>query len=121
MVENGLSFGLYLNNPSKEIYNTNIIKFEIPASAHAGLAYRVSSKFLIATTVNKELFNPWNIAVGFDYQLISQFSLRSAISLMPFKQHVGFGFNSSRLAIDAAFTRHPSFGYTPQITIGYVF
>ncbi len=118
---NELSIGFYLNNPSKETYNTKSINITIPTSGHFGIAYRASDKFIIATTLSKPLLTPFDIAIGFDYQLIKSFNMRSAISLKPFKQYGGIAITSSSFIIDIAFTRHPSFGYSPQITIGYVF
>lgn len=118
---NKLSIGFYLNNPSKEAYHTKSINITIPTSGHFGIAYQASAKFIIATTLSKQLHTPLDVAIGFDYQLIKSFSIRSAISLKPFKQYGGIAINSSSFIIDIAFTRHPSFGYSPQITIGYVF
>lgn len=118
---NELSIGFYLNNPSKETYSTKSINLTIPTSGHFGIAYQASNKFIIATSLSKQLLTPFDIAIGFDYQLIKSFNIRSAVSLKPFKQYGGFAITSNNFTIDIAFTRHPSLGYSPQITIGYVF
>ncbi|MEJ5995491.1 hypothetical protein WG904_13770 [Pedobacter sp. Du54] len=111
-----LSFGLYLNNLSKQSYRTKLISTIIPSTAYIGIAYRTSSKLLIANTISKN-----DVALGIDYQFIQALSLRAGISLNPFIHYFGIGFSTTKLLADFSFTKHSNFGYSPQLTIGYVF
>ncbi|SFG76464.1 hypothetical protein [Pedobacter insulae] len=116
-----LFVGAYINNPSQESYNTRVINIAVLTSAHIGLAYQTSAKVLIATTLSKELDLPWNVAMGIDYQLIKSLSIRSGVSVAPFKHHIGIGLSSLHFLTDVTFIKDPNLGYSPQITIGYVF
>lgn len=115
-LSNELCFGFYINNPSHENYNTKAIYITIPTTAYIGIAYRTSDKLLIATTMSRE-----DVSTGIDYQVIKAFSLRAGISLNPFTHYFGIGLNTSKIVTDFTFTKHPNFGYSPQLTIGYVF
>jgi len=116
-----VALGFYFNNPLKQAYFTKAINITIPTSAYLGIAYKTSSKFLLASTLSKELHLPWNVAFGMDYQISSSLSMRSGISLMPYKLHFGIGFNLQHFNIDFTLTTQSDIGYSPQITIGYVF
>lgn len=111
-----LNFGFYIENPSKEAYNTKAIYTLLPTAVHFGIAYRTSDKLLIATTIRKDI-----IAIGIDYQLIKAFSIRSGLSLNPFTHYLGIGFNLLKLVVDFACIKHTNLGYSPQLTVGYVF
>lgn len=115
-LSNELCFGFYISNPSSENYNTKAIDITIPTITYIGVAYRTSDKLLIATTISKE-----NVSTGVDYQLIKVIGLRAGVSLNPFTHYFGIGFNISKIVTDFTFTKHPNFGYSPQLTIGYVF
>lgn len=112
-----LSFGLYFNNPSKERHKTK----PISSTFHIGVAYQASAKLLIATTISRDLAQSTMAAIGIDYQMIESINLRGGLSLKPFNQYAGFGFNLKKLSIDLSMTSNPNLGYLPQITIGYVF
>ena len=115
-LSNELTFGLYFNNFSEQNYRTKIINATIPSTAYFGIAYRTSSKLLIASTISKN-----DISMGIDYQCIRAFSLRAGISLNPMIHYFGVGFNKSKFIADFTFIKHPNFGFSPQLTIGYVF
>ncbi len=111
-----LSFGFYINNPSKEVYTTKAIYTSLPTIAHFGIAYRTSDKLLIASTISKNI-----VATGIDYQLIKAFSIRSGLSLNPFTHYFGIGFNLLKFVVDLASVKHTNLGYSPQLTVGYAF
>ena len=115
-LSNELCFGFYINNPSKAGYRTHVIHTLIPVTAYIGIAYRTSTKFLIASTISKE-----DVAVGTDYQIIKQLNIRSGISLKPFTHYFGIGFSKPKFSVDFTITKHPNFDHSPQLTIGYVF
>ena len=111
-----LCFGFYINNPSKDTYQTKSIYTTLPTTAYLGVAYRTSDKLLVASTISTDI-----LAIGLDYQLIKSFSLRGGLSLNPFTHYAGIGFSKSKFIADFSFTKHPNFGYSSQLTIGYVF
>lgn len=116
-----LYFGFYFNNLAQKQYPTKAINAVIPTTIYGGIAYQASSNFLIATTISKNLNAPFNVATGIDYQLVKAMSLRSGLSLNPFKHFAGIGFKELKFLADFTITKHPGFGYSPQISIGYDF
>lgn len=111
-----LSLGLYINNPSKETFRTKAMYTSLPTTAFFGISYQASEKLLIATNISQNA-----VATGIDYQLINAFSLRFGVSLNPLIHYFGLGFKSEKFSADFACLKHPNFGYSPQLTIGYVF
>jgi len=116
-----LGFGLYFNNPSQAVYRTKSTSLVINTGAHIGIAYQSSSKLLIAGTLSYYFDKATDVAIGIDYKLIESLSLRAGISLKPIKQYVGIGFNTKKIRLDLALSNDSNLGYSPQITLNYVF
>lgn len=115
------TFGLYLNNPGKQKYIDHTILNNIPSTVNAGVSYQASNKILIATIIRKELNATIDVGIGLDYQLLEVISLRGGITMKPFKQYGGIGFNHKKFILDLALENDPNLGYSPQITLAYAF
>jgi hypothetical protein len=113
--------GLYLNNPSKQRYNNSSIAIAIPVALHIGATYQAANKISIATTIRKSIHSAVDVAIGIDYQIISSLSLRGGLSMKPFKQYAGIGFNFKKFTIDGAVENDPYLGYSSQISLAYAF
>ena len=113
------SIGAFTNNPSGQKFNSDLIAAKIPTSFNIGTSYLATSQVLIATTVSKVSDQSIDFRLGLEYKLYNLLSLRGGISTKPFKQHVGFGLNYKKFAMDMATTFDTNLGYAPQIAIGY--
>lgn len=116
-----LTFGFYINNPSLQSFSTKIIKTSIPTDFHFGSSYQFSDKLLMATTISKNFKGKADFSLGIDYKVIELISLRAGLSVKPFKHYAGFGFNYRNLMIDFAVENDPNLSYTPQIALAYAF
>lgn len=116
-----LTFGLSVNNPSKQKYSTKTVVTTIPTVIEAGAAYKASNKILIATTLIKDLDKPFDVGLGLEYKLLQLISIRAGLTAKPFKQYVGFGLNYKKLTMDMAVENDPHLGYIPQIALAYAF
>ena len=120
-VSEQVSLGIYLNNPALQHYANKLVQVSIDRSVYFGAAYQASDKVIIATTVNKCTDLPYNISLGFEYQVVKNINLRTGITTAPFKQFAGFGLNYKNLSIDFAVESDPFLSYSPQIGIVYAF
>lgn len=116
-----LIVGFYISNPAQQKYKTTALGLVIPTTIQLGLSYALSDKILIATNVSKALKIQIDAAIGLEYQLLQLLSLRGGLSAQPFKQYAGFGLNYKKIMLDMAIESDPYLGYSPQITLGYVF
>lgn len=116
-----LTFGISVNNPSLQKFNTKTIAVTIPTIIKIGSSYRASNKILIAATISKDLDKSVDVGLGLEYKLLEPMSLRAGITAKPFKQYAGFGLNYKKLMIDIAIESDPHLGYTPQIALAYAF
>lgn len=116
-----ITIGLYATNPSAQNYSHQSLATTIPAIIHFGIAYQVSSKILLASTIHQDLSGTIDGAIGIDYQLIEALSLRTGLSLRPFKQYAGLAFDRKKLKLAIAIESDPHLGYSPQIAIAYAF
>ncbi len=114
-------FGLALNNPFLQAYNTQVIASKIPTIIQIGLSYQTSDKLLIATTIKKELRNKVDVSLGLEYNMLRLLSLRAGLTAKPFKQYAGFGLRHKKLMLDLAATNDTQLGFTPQIGLAYAF
>ena len=116
-----LSFGLYINNPSMQSFNTKIIETTIPTVFHFGSSYQFSDKLLMATAISKDFKGKIDFNLGLDYKVIEMISLRAGLSVKPFKHYAGFGIKYRNLMVDCAVENDPNLNYTPQIALAYAF
>lgn len=116
-----LTFGFYINNPSLQNYNTKIITTSIPTVFHFGSSYQFSDKLLVAHTLSKNLKGKVDFSLGLDYKIIEMISLRAGLSVKPFKHYAGFGINYKKLMVDFAAENDPNLSYTPQVALAYAF
>ncbi|TKC10026.1 hypothetical protein FA048_07400 [Pedobacter polaris] len=116
-----LTLGVYINNPSFQKYSSKAIETVIPTIIHVGASYKASDKLLIATTISKDMNAVVDVSLGIDYKLLEILSLRAGLTAKPFKQYGGFGINYKKLLLDFAIETNAYQGYTPQISLAYVF
>lgn len=116
-----LSIGLNINNPSKQTYNNSNTSIYLPSVINIGAAYQAANKVLIATTLSKNFNETYNIGLGLDYQLLEILSLRGGITLKPFKQYGGVGIDYKKFKLDLAVESDPYLGYSSQIGFAYAF
>jgi hypothetical protein len=120
-INNQITIGLNINNPSKQTYQNSNASISIPSLVNFGIAYQASNKILIATNLSKNFNEKYDVGLGLDYKLIEILSLRGGISMKPFKQYGGIGIDYKKLNLDLAIENDPHLGYSSQIGIAYAF
>ena len=115
-----LIIGGHIANPNRSNYSKDV-NVSVPVSMQLGLAYQISEQLLIVNTFDKILGYPTDFKIGGEYGVIKWLSLRGGISLSPFKQFAGLGFNYQHIHIDVATSSHAVLGHTPQLALGYEF
>lgn len=120
-LDNEFTIGAFISNPSKQKFNAAFASAKIPTSFNIGLSYQASDKVILATSISKILNQTIDASVGVDYKMFNLLSLRGGLSVQPFKQYAGFGFNYRRFLMDMATVYDANLGYSPQITIGHAF
>lgn len=115
-----ISLGLYIDNLSKSL-PTNRSALPVSHTCYAGIAYMLHYKVLMAGTLTfREKTNP-QYAIGIDYMLSEQFSIRSGLNIAPISHHMGLGIKKATFNLDAAFIMQTSSGYSSLISLGYAF
>lgn len=110
----------HIANPGRSRYE-DLTGSNIPVRLSFGAAYRFSNKVLMISDVRKVLNSSTDLRFGLEYTMIQWFSLRGGVSVNPFKQYAGFGFNYNHLTVDASVSSNPLLGYSPQIALCYEF
>lgn len=120
-LNNQLTIGFNINNPSKQTYNNSNVSIYLPSVFNVGIAYQAVSKILIATTLTKNFNEKYDVGLGIDYKILEILSLRGGITIKPFKQYGGLGFDYKKFKLDLAVESDPYLGYSSQIGIAYAF
>jgi hypothetical protein len=121
VINQKLIIGLYLNNPAFQKFSSNLISISIPSAIYTGISYEISNKILLATTISKHISSSLGVGLGIDYKLIKSLSLRTGLTLKPFKQYVGVGLSYKALLIDFTVESDPFLSYKPQLGLSYAF
>ncbi|NLI24263.1 MAG: hypothetical protein GX419_06130 [Bacteroidales bacterium] len=114
-----LLVGVHLFNPLHADY-PDTRNQRLPVSFAFGAGYRFAKKFLLAAEAEKDLLYPIAFRIGIEYEPVKNVFLRYGYNSVN-GYAAGFGLRISHFVIDAAFTRHLQLGYTPSLSLGYVF
>lgn len=92
-------------------------KDQVPVLLRSGFSYDLLSELSLNLSVEKDLkYNP-SFQVGFEYNIIEYFSIRSGFSNEPSRYSAGLGINYSIFSLDYAFYTHQDLGLTHQAGI----
>lgn len=115
-----LSLASHIANLNRSKYN-HLSEEVIPAYIQFGVSYIFSKQLLLCTEIEQIFDYQVDFKTGLEYQIVDFFALRGGLNMNPFKQFFGFGLNYQSLKLDFAVSSHPTLGYSPQISLGYVF
>lgn len=110
----------HIANPNQSEYGS-LTEEVIPAHIQFGMSYLLSKQLIFCTEIEKILDEEVDFKSGLEYQLADFLALRGGLNMNPFKQYFGFGLNYQKVKLDFAVSSHPTLGYSPQISLGYVF
>ena len=116
----GLTLGAHIYNPVRAklaTYNNE----RITSIFRLGLNYKLSEKVLICAETEKDTRHKPVFKAGMEYQVAEQLYLRAGISTNPAMNTFGFGLNLKQFKIDFASGIHSVLGYSPMISINYIF
>lgn len=113
-----LSVGVHVVNPSRSKIHGDE---RIPTVFNLGIAYKLGEKVILTGAAEKNLdFDP-NFKAGLEYSPINNLFFRTGFSTNPSLLSFGLGYNYRGLQFDFAFAKHQYLGYTPQVSLSYVF
>ncbi|MGB9747021.1 MAG: hypothetical protein ACPLXM_08855 [Bacteroidales bacterium] len=114
-----LLIGVHLFNPFRADY-PDARNQRLPVCFAFGTGYRFAKKFLLVAEAEKDLLYPIVFRTGVEYEPRANVFLRYGYNSAN-GYAAGFGLRINHVAIDAAFTRHLQLGYTPSLSLSYVF
>lgn len=114
-----LLIGVHLFNPIQADY-PDTRNQRLPVSFAFGAGYRFAGKILLAAEAEKDLLYPIIFRAGIEYEPVANIFLRYGYNSVK-GYAAGLGLHFSHFIIDVAFTKHLQLGYTPSLTLGYVF
>ena len=114
------TLGAHIQNPSAEKFSKTTENL-IPTAINAGFSYNPSQKVSANVEVQKDLDQNAILRAGLSYRPTKIIAIRGGVSGEPFNYYVGFGLLLKDLRIDLATTSHPILGYSPQMSLSYVF
>jgi len=112
--------GAHVYNPTRSklaAYNDE----RISSIYKSGISWSPSDKVIICTEIEKDLNMPSVFKFGIEYKPLKQISLRSGFCSTSSLANFGFGLNLDHFIIDIASSFHPVLGYSPMLSISYIF
>ena len=91
----------------------------LPAVLRLGGQYRFSERVALNAEVRKHLEYPVSLAVGLEYQVVSDFYVRAGIAGEPSRYSFGAGYRTGSFQFDIAASHTEVLGFTPQISLTY--
>lgn len=117
---NKFHIGFTVYNPIK-MKLEKVYKETLSTEFKLGLAYLPSKKFEIILEAQKDLINPFQIRLGFNYDVHKYLSLRIGGATQPTLFTFGLGTHVKNLDIDFSSVWDINLGYSPQLSLQYTF
>lgn len=119
-VNEHLNIGAHLFNPVMAKF-ADYDDERIPGIFRLGASYNFDENILVSVEAEKDTRYDPIFKFGIEYNIIEQLDVRGGISTNPGLYSFGFGLNLTRLKIDFSSSVHRDLGYSPQISIIYIF
>ena len=109
------------------VYNFNQAKLasyqdeRIPTVMKTGLSYRPITRLMLNLEAQKDTDFPATVNAGIEYQIVSQFYLRTGIATKPGIQHFGIGVHKKKFHFDYALRTHPTLGLSHHLSVALTF
>lgn len=115
-----LSFGAHTFNPIHAKLTTEENDW-IPSTINAGLGFSFSDKLILSAEAFKNSENPIEFRSGAEYKLNQIAYARIGLSTSPFRYTFGFGIEMKQFTFDLSSSVHAQLGYSPQVSLQYIF
>jgi hypothetical protein len=111
-----LTLGFHVFNLTFSQWN-NREKTSLPVVFSLGAGYSPAAPVLLLAEISKNVCEPARIKAGTEFLAGKALYLRAGIITRPFEVHFGVGCGYGHFRFDAALSRHPVLGCTPQAAI----
>ncbi len=94
---------------------------QLPMFFNLGMGYILTPYVTLLAAAEFDSKQNVQAKFGAEFTVEKVLTLRLGVSAKPVELYAGFGYVYHNLRIDMAFSRHESLGYSPQVTLCYVF
>ncbi|HYQ56151.1 MAG TPA: hypothetical protein VEP89_02310 [Draconibacterium sp.] len=116
-----ITLGAHTFNPVKNGYNYPEEKIKLPAVYRLGAHYTFDEYVLISLETQKESERDVVVRSGLEFMPLRNLALRFGISGRPVQYTAGLGYSFKNISTDIAFSYHGNLGFTPSVSIQYLF
>ncbi|MDR3133438.1 MAG: hypothetical protein LBU42_05380 [Prevotellaceae bacterium] len=116
MPAKNFTLGFYVFNLTFSKWNDDE-KTKLPVVFSLGAGYSLAAPVQLFAEVSKNIYEAARIKTGTEVMLGNVLCLRAGIITQPFEMHFGVGYIYKKFRFDAALSRHPLLGYTPQAAV----
>lgn len=115
-----LVIAAHVSNPTRaKLAEYNDERF--PTVLKIGLGYTLSDKVIFSMESEKNLVEKNIIRAGVEYHIAKPLYIRTGVSTGPGLYSFGFGLVLNNFSIDASSTYHEVLGFSPQLSLAYIF
>ncbi len=117
-----LLIGFHVFNPTASSL-PKLREEHIPVILRLGMGYRFDERLFLGAETEKDLdIGKARFKAGLEFRLIEYIYLRTGLSVQEYVQHsFGLGFHMQNFQADLAFSFQQIVGYTPHLSLRYVF
>jgi len=115
-----LTFGAHTFNPI-QVQLSDYDNESIPASLNAGFAFTFSDNLLVTAEAYKNSEFPMEFRSGVEYKFLGTAYARVGLCTNPARYTFGVGIQMKNIAFDISSSVNTQLGYSPQVSLQYVF
>ncbi len=114
------TIGFHVFNPLHTSISKSINE-HIPTIIRAGMGYTFNNKTFLTIETRKDMEQPSAFKFGGEHFLFDFLYIRTGIITNPVKYSFGFGMEYKGFYGDIGFISHPELGFSPRLSIYYIF
>lgn len=113
--------GAHIYNPTGSKYK-KLDNEEVPVIIETGVGFQLGEKLFLLAELEKNFEDRFVFKGGAEYRVIESIFLRLGVSSYRYSTYsFGLGFSQKRIKADMAFSHHSILGYTPHLSLNYIF
>jgi hypothetical protein len=116
MPAKNFTLGFYVFNLTFSKWN-DYERTKLPVVFSLGAGYLLAAPVQLFAEISKNIYETARIKIGTEFLVGKVLYLRTGIITQPFEVHFGVGYIYKNFRFDAALSRHPTLGYTPQAAV----
>ncbi|BAV94539.1 hypothetical protein [Ichthyobacterium seriolicida] len=121
IIDDDLSIGVHISNPTLNKYSHSYIKKSYPSNFQVGIKWNINSHLVLYSQLQKELYSNICLQMGLEHSIKKYVYVRIGLDSNFDSYNIGVSMKYSPLDINLSVGYHTRLNFTPSVSTSYKF